>query len=212
MLTKEQAEEQVRIVKERYPHTDCIVKHVPLERYQDRHEVVVYAKKLTGDQDEDNAIPHFTMSSSELEWFDEMLPVFFPGLSVSALLDWQFLAIASLLFKLPEDGRGSTKVSQVEDNALYLRPETWGQRRWHMIIGDWNDGLTLEQSDLGEKYHQRVTLEVNEIIPFVRWLLQWYLRGLAPEPKPPVEQLPAAGQQSVQENDSGLGEIEDHPF
>lgn len=195
------AELLAKKVKERFPH--CITTCELMPGCDDPHYYIVVRTK----DNPDESAP-LTLATDLVDWIDTLLRILVvkepPAL---ALLDWQISAIADLIFNLPEDGKGSTKVAQVEDNALYLRPETWGQRRWHMIIGDWNDGLTLEQSDLGEKYHQRVTLEVNEIIPFVRWLLQWYLKGLAPEPKPPVEQLPAAGQDEVEKINDEFGPI-----
>ena len=202
-LDQVKANELATTVKNQFNHVFTIVEPEPLPNYPDRYIVRVYASAPTDDASKNYELPRFTLfNDDDLQWFLNMQRILFPAVESPTLERWQIEALVELLYK-PKIG--NTKVTLVEEDTLYLRPETWGERRWHMIVQTYNSGLAIEQADLSEKYHQRVVLEEGEIIPLLRQLLHWHLQSIAPELKPEV-------QPDGQADDSGLGEIEDHPF
>jgi hypothetical protein len=64
--------------------------------------------------------------------------------------------------------------------------------------------VIIEQADHGEKYQQRVTLEEQEVEPFLRTLLRWYLDKVRRSSEEVVTVSVDA--------DDALGDLDDSPF
>lgn len=182
-LTKSTADELANTVKQRFPHLYPAPSHEPIERYPDRHLVYVYGSEPTGDKLQDYGIPHFILfDANDLQQHEVISLLLYPDLNKPPLIDETHMKwLAALLdpdATLMEAGQGAYK--ECEETVLYLRPSTYGERRYHMLTLGYTYGLILEQTDHGEKYAQRIALEQEEYAPLLAQLLIWWLNKVKP--------------------------------
>ena len=94
---------------------------------------------------------------------------------------WKIKAIEEIL---------DCDAKQVEDKRFYLSSKVYGDSRYHLIDKRHN-GVQIEQLNIDEKWGSRTFLQEDEIKPFLKVLLQWYIDDAT---------------------DDSLSDLDDHPF
>lgn len=101
---------------------------------------------------------------------------------------WQIDALQKVL---------ETQTKEVEaGQRVYTSSQTYGSSRYHLVEKRY-DGVQIEQVDSEEKWNKRVNLYTDEIPVFLKTLLTWYLDDT---------------QQRQQQQDDGLGDLDDQLF
>lgn len=93
-----------------------------------------------------------------------------------------------------------TEVKELEaDQRVYMSSEMYGNSRYHLVERR-DDGIQLEQVDVGDRWNRRINFSQDEIPPLLKTLLLWYLKTVQPR------------RQHQEEEGDGLGDVEEHPF
>jgi hypothetical protein len=105
---------------------------------------------------------------------------------------WQIDALQALL---------ETETKEVEEGSrVYVSSKTYGDSRFHLLSKKY-DSIQIEQTNVDEKYQNRVQLQNDELPAALKTMLIWYLDGIRQR-----------NGLAATPDDDALGDLDEHPF
>ncbi len=120
------------------------------------------------------------------------------------LKDWQIEAIEMML----EGEQGNV----IDEKRVYLPAEYYGGSRYHIVSETSNGETIIDQTDHGEKYQQRVTLEHRQARGLLGALLMWYLEDVNAEREAKKREAERRERIGAGLEEDPLADIDAHPF
>jgi hypothetical protein len=172
-LNEEEARELAKRIETDYPKLRIYVQRGAESPGEVRWIIGVWTGKSDGEELGDMGEIAFTIDSQyEWEHFEKGFKVLSQG---QVLERWQMIELARLLASDYKPALG--KYEELSETRAYLESGYYGEKRYHVISFDsYMKDITIDQTDHGEKYQQRIVIETQEIEAFTRQLLVWHLR------------------------------------